>query len=81
MFHVGLTAKDVMNSPVIKIKENTSVEEVADIFAGRMISGAPVVNENGKPIGVVTMYDIVRSEPRREHIITDKVTANNVLTA
>jgi len=44
-----------------------------------MISGAPVVNERKEPVGVVSLNDIVRNEPRREQIISDKVAADNVL--
>jgi len=81
MFNVALTAKDIMHSPVLTVKENMSVEELADFFSGRMISGAPVVNEKGELLGVVTTHDIVRNEPRREHIITDKIASDFVLKA
>ena len=55
------------------------VEEVSDILADRMITGAPVVNEENQPIGVVTLSDIVRNEPRREHNVSDKVASDYVL--
>ncbi len=79
MFSVGLSARDIMQTPVVTIQENASIEEISDLLTGRMISGAPVVNEQGVPIGVVTLNDIVRNEPRREHIISDKIAANNIL--
>lgn len=81
MFNVALTAKDIMQSPVITVKDDMSVEEISDLFSGRMISGAPVVNPKGNPVGVVTMNDIMRNEPRREHVISDKVASDFVLQA
>lgn len=79
MFSVKLTAKDIMSSPVVTVNENMSIEEVSDIFSSRMISGAPVVNDANEPVGVVSLNDIVRNEPRREQIISDKIAADNVL--
>lgn len=79
MFAINLTAKDIMSSPVITVKATMSVEEVSDLFSDRMITGAPVVDENDRPIGVVTLTDIVRNEPRREHIISDKIASDYIL--
>ena len=79
MFMVNLTAKDIMTTPVITVRDIMSVEEVSDLLSDRMITGAPVVNEDNKPVGVVTLSDIVRNEPRREHIISDKVASDYIL--
>jgi CBS domain-containing protein len=76
-----LTAKAIMTSPVVTVRENMSVEEVSDFFTDRMISGAPVLDDKGCPVGVITLTDIVRNEPRREHIISDKVASDYVLEA
>jgi CBS domain-containing protein len=76
-----LTAKAVMTSPVITVRADMSVEEVSDIFSDKMISGAPVLNEKGQLVGVVTLSDIVRNEPRREQIISDKVASDFIIKA
>ncbi|MFQ6115848.1 MAG: CBS domain-containing protein [bacterium] len=76
-----LTAKAIMTSPVITVQDGMTVEEVSDLLSDRMISGAPVMDENGRPVGVVTLSDIVRNEPRRERIISDKVASDYVLKA
>ncbi len=73
MFMVNLTAKDIMTTPVLTVKDTMSIEEVSDFFVNKMITGAPVVDENDKAIGVVSLSDIARNEPRREHIISDKI--------
>ncbi len=38
----------------------------------KMISGAPVVNKDGKLVGVVSLSDIVRNDQRRAAIVNDK---------
>ncbi len=58
-----MRARDVMAFPVITVKPNSSIEEVAKTFVQRRISGAPVVDDNGKLIGVVSEGDLMfRSE-------------------
>ncbi|NIR47739.1 CBS domain-containing protein [candidate division KSB1 bacterium] len=79
MFPENLTAKQIMTSPVITVRDNRSVEEVSDLFIDNMISGAPVVNKNGRPVGVITLTDIVRNEKRRENIVSDKIASDYIL--
>ncbi|MFQ5706539.1 MAG: CBS domain-containing protein [bacterium] len=76
-----LTAKEIMTAPVISVQPQMSVEEVAELFSDRMISGALVADQSGKPVGVVTLTDIVRNEARREHIVSDKVASDYILKA
>ena len=55
-----MKARDVMVSPVITIKQESSVKEVAEIFINRRISAAPVVNDQGKLVGIVSEADLLR---------------------
>lgn len=58
-----MKARDVMAFPVITVKPNFSVEEVAKTFVQRRISGAPVVDDAGKLVGVISEGDLMfRSE-------------------
>lgn len=54
-----LTAKDIMTKDVITVKEGTKVSELADILTKNRISGAPVLDDSGRVIGVVTESDLV----------------------
>lgn len=54
-----LTAKDIMTRDVITVKGDTRVSELADILTKNRISGAPVVDDSGRVIGVVTESDLV----------------------
>jgi predicted transcriptional regulator len=53
-------AKDVMNTHFISVPADWSVEEVSQFFVDKAITGAPVTDEDGKFIGVVSLTDIVR---------------------
>ena len=54
-----LTAQDIMSQEVITVNENATVRELASLFLANNISGAPVVNGEGKMIGVVTENDLI----------------------
>jgi CBS domain-containing protein len=64
-----LKAKDIMTKEVITVKPETTLEELARLLMKRQISGAPVVNDNGKIIGIVTENDLI-SKNSRLHIPT-----------
>ena len=48
------TARDIMKSPVITVKEDMLVTDVLQLLARSHISGMPVVDDDGKLIGMVT---------------------------
>ena len=54
-----MKAHDVMVSPVITVKPSSSVREVAKTFLERRISAAPVVDDQGKLVGIVSEGDLM----------------------
>lgn len=52
-------AKDIMNKKVIKINENSIVQELAKLLLDNKISGVPVINDQEKLVGIVSKSDIV----------------------
>ena len=54
-----MKARDVMVSPVITVKPTASVKDVAKLFLERRISAVPVVDDQGKIIGVVSEGDLL----------------------
>ncbi len=62
------TAADIMNKKVITVPDNLPVSELANLFTLHSISGAPVLDEFGKLIGVVSLSDIVRTGADHETI-------------
>ncbi|HHO47367.1 MAG TPA: CBS domain-containing protein [Desulfobacteraceae bacterium] len=63
------TAQDIMTREVITVNENLSVRELARIFADNRISGAPVVDDQGNLVGVVTESDLI-DQAKKVHIPT-----------
>ena len=55
-----MQAKDVMTSPVLTVAPETSVTDVARLLLERRISAAPVVDEAGQLLGIVSEGDLMR---------------------
>ncbi len=64
-----LTARQLMSKDVITVTSETEVRELAKIFSENKISGAPVLDEQGKLIGVVTESDLIYQN-KKVHIPT-----------
>jgi CBS-domain-containing membrane protein len=56
---LALTAADLMISPVVTIPQGTSLREAARQLHRSNISGAPVVDPDGRCIGVLSSSDFV----------------------
>lgn len=54
-----MKASEFMTSTVITIAEDETIENVARLLAHHSISGLPVVNSQGKLVGLVTEYDLI----------------------
>jgi len=55
------TARDLMQSGVISVDPEASLLDVHRLFAEEEISGAPVVDEQGELVGVISASDLVRA--------------------
>jgi CBS domain-containing protein len=53
------TAADLMTPNPMSIRQSATVSEAATFLAGRGISAAPVIDEAGRPVGVVSNTDIL----------------------
>ena len=62
-------AKDIMSTEVLTVKPETSVIELAQLLTSHNINGAPVIDDDGKLIGVVTENDLV-FQKKKVHIPT-----------
>ena len=63
------TAKDIMSTNVITVKTSTSIKDLAKIFIKNKINGVPVVDDDGKAIGMVTQGDLI-DQNKNLHIPT-----------
>ncbi len=64
-----LKAKDVMKEEVITISPTTTIQEAGRLFIEKEISGAPVIDDNGNLVGIITENDLI-SQNKRFHIPT-----------
>jgi CBS-domain-containing membrane protein len=55
-----MTAADLMSRGVVTLREAMSLKEAAQVLSQTQISGAPVVDEEGRCIGVLSAVDFVR---------------------
>ena len=61
----AVLAEDVMTANPVSIREELTVHEAVVFLTERHISAAPVINEAGRPVGVISEADILRHN--REH--------------
>ena len=57
-----MIAKDVMETKVVSVKEDAHVNEIAKQMLAHSISGFPVVDDEGKVLGVVSELDLMRKQ-------------------
>ena len=55
-----MKAKEIMTAPVISVAPDTSVLEAVRAMLQQKISGLPVVDSGGRPVGMVTEGDFLR---------------------
>jgi CBS-domain-containing membrane protein len=66
-----LTVDDVMSREVITIHQTMLLHHAAHLLASKQISGAPVVDDNGRCVGILSATDFVRhveSGPEPVHV-------------
>lgn len=51
-----------MTNQVLEAKADWSIRQLVEFFSEKSISGAPVVSDDGKIIGVVSLTDILRHD-------------------
>ena len=51
--------RDIMVKEVITVKKDASVEELSELLVKNKISGVPVVDDNGKLVGIATEGDLI----------------------
>jgi CBS domain-containing protein len=73
-----LKAKDIMTRPVVSARKNASARDIAMQVLAGLYSGMPVTDEDGKVIGVVTEFDLLRQVSEGRELV--KLTAGDVMT-
>jgi CBS domain-containing protein len=56
---LGCPASELMTTGVVSIAETAPLREAMTLLIDRAFSGAPVVNDAGRPVGVISQSDIL----------------------
>lgn len=67
-----LRARDVMTRWVTTLRTSDALREAARVLREAQISGAPVVNDAGRPVGVLSATDIVIFEREKDSAAAKK---------
>jgi CBS domain-containing protein len=60
----AMQVKEVMTDQVVTVRTEDSVEKCANLLLEHNISGLPVLDEDGKVVGMVTEGDLIRRASR-----------------
>ncbi len=74
------TAKDIMNKIVTAAKKKTIGRDLAVKLLSGMYSGLPVVDDNGKVIGVVSEFDllkVIKNGKALEQVTAEEIMSKN----
>ena len=55
----------LMRKDAVCVREDVDIDDVILLFIGHSIGGVPVVDANGKPIGIISKTDLVAAYARR----------------
>lgn len=66
-----MQAHEIMNTQVIKVKEQDTVQSVIEKFIEHRISGLPVVNDRNEIVGFISDGDILRYIGKHEDRVVD----------
>ncbi|WP_442600427.1 CBS domain-containing protein [Neobacillus sp. D3-1R] len=66
-----MQAHEIMNTQVIKVKEQDTVRSVIEKFIEHRISGLPVVNDRNEIVGYISDGDILRYIGKHEDRVVD----------
>lgn len=65
--------ESVMNRDVFTIPENATVAQAMQLFVEKNIGAAPLVNDEGKPVGFISDGDVMRFLSKRSKMVMDPV--------
>ncbi len=57
-----IVARDLMTPDVLTVREDLTVSELSTFLSENEITGAPVIDDEGRVVGVVSVVDIARAD-------------------
>jgi len=75
---ISLRARDFMQTDVLTVSPEASLLDIHRMFVEEEIHGAPVVDDDGKVLGVITSLDLLR--PGADDVESAQLTAADIMT-
>lgn len=86
--HPHRPVSEIMSTRVITFTASTTIEVATQVMLARAISGAPVVDDRGRPIGIVSKTDLLeawqehgKSDDARPHTVVGDIMVPYLLAA
>jgi CBS domain-containing protein len=73
-----MNAYDVMSVNIVAAKENATAIEIATRIVTGAFNGIPIIDDRGKPIGIVTTIDLLKAVKEGKSL--DNITAKQIMT-
>lgn len=70
----GLVARQLMTQPAVTVRPEAPVQEAARLMHGRRVKRLPVVDEEGRVVGIVSRADLLKVFLRSDEEIQEEVT-------
>jgi CBS domain-containing protein len=61
-------ARDIMSSKLIVAKEGMNIEDAVKLLVNNKVTGLPVVDAQGKMVGILSEYDIIARVGREKDL-------------
>ncbi len=74
-----MNAYDVMSVNIVAAKENATAIEIATRIVTGAFNGIPIIDDHGKPIGIVTTIDLLKAVKQGKSL--DNITAKQIMTS
>jgi CBS domain-containing protein len=71
-----MKASEIMTTPVLTVRADASVRDAATLLAERAITSIPVIDEDGKIVGILSEVDVIRDRlphDPRSHLRRDQL--------
>ncbi len=74
------TAAELMTPNPVSIREAATIREAVDLLTRRGISGAPVIDRAGRPVGVISRADILVHDRETPDPAVDSERVRDIMT-
>jgi CBS domain-containing protein len=65
--YAAIPVSSIMNTKVVRVNKDDKVGTAAELFLDRRFHALPVVDQNDKLVGIVTTFDVLRYEFKKEY--------------